>query len=816
MAESTPDLSKHKNRLPLARLRRTCDPKSFSFKTTAELKPFEGLVGQERALEALDLGARIDKPGFNVFVLGERGTARHGTVRGLIDKYATSQPAPSDWVYVANYSQADRPRAIALPPGRAEKFKAAIDRAVDELLALIPAVFESEEYQTRRRTALEDVNEAQEQAFEALNEKARTQSVALLRTPVGFTFAPIAAGAVMKPEAFNELPDAERKTITDKIEVLQKELAVLLERMPGWERERRQKVTELDREYARLAVLDVMREVAKTFADLPEVLTHIEATTQELVAQVGLFRAHSAAKREEVAPGVAVADIMTEADPRFRRFRVNLLVGDGEKKFAPVVIEDNPSMGNLVGRIEQQAQMGALFTDFTLIRAGSLHLANGGFLLIDARRLLLEPYAWEVLKRCLRARQITIESPTDRVSILTAQSLKPDPIPLSTKVILFGDRQLYYALFEGDPDFAELFKVAVDFEDTVKWTDASAADYANLIGSIAQREELRPLSAAAVAHVIEELAREAEDATKLSLRIGNLADHLREADFWAAEAGHKVIDAPDIDRAMSAYERRHERVSVRAQEMIERDIMLIDTAGAKVGQINGLSVMSLGGYAFGKPSRITARVRMGTGRVIDIEREVALGGPLHSKGVLILSSYIASRYALDRPASLSASLVFEQSYGGVDGDSASSTELYALLSALADVPIRQSLAVTGSVNQRGEVQAIGGVNEKIEGYFALCRARGLDGTHGVMIPKANEQHLMLRRDVVTAVAQGKFHIFSVTTIDEGIELLTGVPAGEPGPDGRYPKDTINRRVEDRLIAFADARRKFGSDADKTS
>jgi lon-related putative ATP-dependent protease len=811
MADAPPDLAKHPNRLPVGRLRRTCDPKLFTFKTTAELKPFDGLIGQERALEALDLGARIDKPGFNVFVLGERGTARHGTVRGLIDKYAAKMPAPSDWVYVANYALADRPIAIPLPAGRAKALKVAMDHAVDELLALLPAVFESEEYQTRRRTALEDVNEAQEQAFEALNEKGRAQNVALLRTPVGFTFAPTAAGQVMKPEAFNDLPDAERKQITEKIEVLQKELAILLERMTGWERERRQKVTDLDREYARLTITDVMGDVAKAFKDLPDVLAHIEATMKELISQVGLFRAASAAKREEVAPGVQVADLVTEADPRFRRFRVNLLVGDGEGATAPVVVEDNPSMGNLVGRIEQQAQMGALFTDFTLIRPGSLHLANGGFLLIDARRLLLEPYAWEVLKRCLRARQITIESPTDRVSILTAQSLKPDPIPLSTKVILFGDRQLYYALFEGDPDFAELFKIAVDFEDTVNWTDATATDYARLIASIAQREELRPLSPSAVAHVIEELGREAEDAAKLSLRIGNLADHLREADFWAAEAGHKVIDAPDVDRAMSAYERRHERVSIRAQEMIERNIMLIDTGGAKVGQINGLSVMSLGGYAFGKPTRITARVRVGTGQVIDIEREVALGGPLHSKGVLILSSYIASRYALDRPASLAASLVFEQSYGGVDGDSASSTELYALLSALAEVPIRQSFAVTGSVNQRGEVQAIGGVNEKIEGYFHLCRARGLDGTHAVMIPKANEQHLMLRRDVVTAVEQGKFHIFSVATIDEGIELLTGVPAGTPGPDGRYPKDSINRKVEDRLIAFSEARRKFQSE-----
>lgn len=812
MPDQASELAKHARRLPTSRLRRVCDPKSLAFKTTAELKPFEGLIGQDRALEALDLGARIDKPGFNVFVLGERGTARHGTVRALIDQYAAKMPAPSDWVYVENFAQADRPRAIALPPGRAQKFKAAMDHAIDELQSLIPTIFESDEYQARRRTAVDTVNEQQEHAFEALSEKARAQHFALLRTPVGFTFAPMAESGVMKPEDFNALPDDQRKAIADRLEPLQKELAVLLERLPGWERERRQRVTELNREYAHLSVMDVVKDVSRAFADLPEVLSHIEAATQELIRHAGLFRVSSVAKREEIVPGVAVADVTSESDPRLHRFRVNLLVGDGAKHAAPVVVEDNPSIGNLVGRIEQQAQMGALFTDFTLIRPGSLHLANGGFLLIDARRLLLEPYAWEVLKRCLRARTVTIESPMDRVSIMSTQSLKPAPIPLSTKVILFGDRQLYHALFENDPDFAELFKIAVDFEDTVDWTDRTVVDYARLIGSIAKRENLRPLSAEAVAHVIEELGREAEDASKLSLRIGTLADRLREADFWAAESRHKIIDAADIDRAMAAYVRRHERISVRSQEMIERNIMLIDTGGTKVGQINGLSVMSLGGYAFGKPSRITARVRMGTGQVNDIEREVELGGPLHSKGVLILSSFLSSRYALDRPPSLSASLVFEQSYGGVDGDSASSTELYALLSALSEIPIRQNFAVTGSVNQRGEVQAIGGVNDKIEGFFALCRARGLDGTHAVMIPKANEQHLMLRRDVVAAVEEGKFHIFSVATIDEGIELLTGMSAGERAENGLYPEGTINRRVEDKLIAFSEARRKFSQNS----
>lgn len=813
MSDPASELKNHPRRLAPAKLRRRCDPKSFSFTSTAELKPFDGLIGQDRALEALDLGARIDKPGFNVFVLGERGTARHGTVKGLIEDYAAKMRAPDDWIYIANFVQPDRPHAVHLPAGRAVKFKAAMDHVVDELQTLVPAVFESEEYQTRRRTAIEDVNEQQEQAFEGLSEKARGQNIALLRTPAGFTFAPIADGNVMKPEAFGALSEADRKEISNKIEAFQKDLAVLLERVPGWERDRRQKVRDLDLEYARLAVLDVMRDVARQFADLPELLSYIETVTQELIKNAGIFRVAMAAKGEEVVPGVSVADIANEDDPRLRRFRVNLLVANGHAgpHGAPVIVEDNPSMGNLVGRIEQQAQLGALITDFTLIRPGSLHLANGGYLLIDARRLLLEPYAWEMLKRCLRARAITIESPMDRVSVMTAQTLKPEPIPLWTKVVLFGDRQLYQTLYQGDPDFAELFKVAVDFEDVVDWKDDAVNEYASLIGSIAQRENLRPLSAAAVARVIEELGREAEDSKKLSLRIGILADRLREADFWAGEAGHKLIDVADIDNTIMAADRRHDRVRVRTQEMVERDIILIDTSGSKVGQINGLSVLSLGDFAFGKPSRITARVRVGAGEVVDVEREVELGGPLHSKGVLILSSYLSARYAPERPLSLHASLVFEQSYGGVDGDSASSTELYAVLSALGEIPLRQSFAVTGSVNQRGEVQAIGGVNEKIEGFFDLCVARGLDGSHGVLIPKANEQHLMLRAKVVDAVAAGKFHVFSVATIDEGIELLSGQVAGERGADGRYPQGTINRKVEDRLVAFADARRRSQSD-----
>ena len=799
------ELASSPRRLNPALLRRSCSPDKLGFATTEELPAFEGLVGQSRALEALDLGARIDKPGFNMFILGERGTARHGIVRTLVEKHASRLPSPQDWIYVANWEQPDRPRAISLPAGRGQRFKSALDAALEELISLVPAIFESADYKAKRRAALDSVNTEQEHAFEALSTKARSEGIALLRTQSGFTFAPIADNAVMPPEAFNALPEDKRKLILDKIEALQSELAVIIEKLPVWERERRQKQSALDHEHARLVVADVMKDVEQTVSDLPALVDHVRALSEELVRYFGVFRVLSIARSDEEDEQEEAPD---QDDPKLKRFRVNLLVGDGVKACAPVITEDNPSIGNLIGRIEQQAHMGALFTDFSLIRPGSLHLANGGYLLIDARRLLLEPYAWEMLKRALRARSISIESPTDRMSIMATLTLKPDPIPLNVKVVLFGDRALYYALFAGDPDFSELFKVAVEFEDSVEWNEATTLDYAHLIASIARREGLKPLSAAAVSLVIEESSREAEDSRKLSLRVGSLADHLREADFWATEAGHGVIDAPDIERATLAWKQRHERIRVQGQEMMERNIMLVDTAGSKTGQINGLSVTSYGGYAFGRPVRITASVRVGSGEVIDVEREVDLGGPLHSKGVLIISSYLSSTYASQVPHSLHASIVFEQSYGGIDGDSASSTELYAILSALSGVHIRQSLAVTGSVNQRGEVQAIGGVNEKIEGFFALCKFRGLDGTQGVLIPKANEQHLMLDKEIVEACRKGLFHVFSVATIDEGMEILTGLPAGMRASDGHYPSGSINRRVEERLLAFAETRRSF--------
>jgi lon-related putative ATP-dependent protease len=491
---------------------------------------------------------------------------------------------------------------------------------------------------------------------------------------------------------------------------------------------------------------------------------------------------------------------------------VNVMVsnGDGHATGAPVVEELNPTHGNLIGRVEHIAQMGALVTDFLLIKPGALHRANGGYLLIDVRKVLLSPFAWEALKRAIKTREIRIEQPGEAsgFNLVSTQTLDPEPIPLDVRVVLFGDRELYYMLSAADPDFGGLFKVQADFDDSIARSSENDHAYARLIASIVKEHSLKPFDAAGVARLIDEGARLADDREKLSIEIGRIADIAREADYWSGEAKRKLTTRQDVARAIEEQIQRSDRLRDRAQETIARGVVLVDTQGAQVGQINGLSVLQLGSFSFGRPTRITARVRLGSGRVTDIEREVKLGGPLHSKGVMILWGFLAGRYALDLPLTLAASLVFEQSYGGVDGDSASSAELYALLSALAEQPIRQSLAVTGSVNQWGEVQAIGGVNEKIEGFFDICRERGLNEQQGVLIPRSNVQHLMLREDVVEAARHGQFSIYPVTTIDEGIEILTGVKAGDRGAEGRFPAGTINRLVEDKLRTFAERARGF--------
>jgi lon-related putative ATP-dependent protease len=795
--------------LQASELRRVVNPSSLGFRTTDDLTPVNGLIGQERALKAIQFGTDIKSHDFNMFVLGPPASGKTTAVKAHLGPKAAEGPVPPDWVYIYNFDNPNRPKALRLPSGRARHLAKGMIAALDELRGVLPVRFESEDYQTRRRAIDEQFRSGNEEALEALSKKANAQNIALLRTPTGFAMAPMHEGKVVKPEVFNALPEAMRRDVENKIAALEKELAAILERLPAAEKRRRQQLSELNEEVATSAIRDALFELHRSFSDVPEAAAYLEAAGQDMVRNVGLFLATG---EEENALVRRPTD--SAQDPRFRRYLVNIMASNGEggapggTRGAPVIEEINPTYGNVVGRVEHQAQMGTLVTDFLLIKPGALHKANGGYLLVDARRLLLSPFAWEALKRAIKAREIRIEQPTEVSGLISTQSLDPDAIPLDVKVVLFGDRELYYLLSAHDPDFPRLFKVQADFDDTISRSSENDNAYARLIASVVKEHGLKPLDAAAVARVIDEGARLAEDREKLSIELGRISDIVREADYWSTQAKRKVTGRQDVARAIDEQLQRADRLRDKAQETITRGIVLVDTEGAEAGRINGLSVVQLGSFSFGRPSRITARVRVGSGRVMDIEREAKLGGPLHSKGVMILWGFLAGRYALDVPLALAATLVFEQSYGGVDGDSASSAELYALLSALSEVPIRQSLAVTGSVNQQGEVQAIGGVNEKIEGFFDICHARGLNGEHGVLIPRSNVQHLMLREDVVEAVKNGQFAIYGVSTIDEGIEILTGVQAGERGADGRFPAGTVNDLVEDKLMSFAERGRSF--------
>jgi len=791
--------------LAAAELRRTVDAKTLGFATTDELEPMTGLIGQDRALKAIQFGAEMAAHDFNMFVLGPPATGKTTAVKAYLAKKSGAPGDLSDWVYVNNFENFNRPRALRLPCGRARQLARMMIAAIDELRITLPAHFEGDDYQARRRAIEGAFRSGQEEAFQALSQKAQAQNIAILKTPTGFAMAPIHEGRVVKPEVFNELPEHLRKAVEVKIEALQAELETVLETLPKSDKERRARLTQLNTEAATAAVREAIDDIKAAFADVAPVVGYLEASERDLVRNVGLFLTPSEDENEAVKPP---AD--TSRDPRFRRYMVNVMVANGAPEVCetPVIEENNPNYGNLVGRIEHIAQMGALMTDFQLIKPGSLHRANGGYLLIDARKLLLSPFAWEALKRTIKAREIRIEQPAETMGFASTQTLDPEPIPLDVKVILLGERQLYYLLADNDPEFRGLFKVQADFDDTIQRSAENDRAYARVIASIVKEHKLQPVDAAGVARLIEEAARLADDRDKLSIEIGRIADDVREADYWARDAGRAVTTREDVTIAINEQIQRADRMRDRSQESIDRNIVLIETTGTKVGQINGLSVLQLGDFSFGRPSRITARIRMGSGRVTDIEREVNLGGPLHSKGVMILWGFLAGRYAQDVPLALAATLVFEQSYGGVDGDSASSTELYALLSALAGVPIRQDLAVTGAVSQHGEVQAIGGVNQKIEGFYDICRARGLTGRQGVLIPRANTQHLMLREDVVTAVREGQFNVYPIEHIDRGIELLTGVMAGERGSDGQFPPGTINRIVDERLRQFALQARAF--------
>jgi len=809
-------------RLDPAKLYHYTDPSQFGFETTDEVEDLTEVIGQPRAVEAMEFGMAIEEKGYNIYAMGPPGIGKQSLMRQFFEERARDEPAPSDWCYVNNFEDDHKPNAIELPAGLGVELRDDVQELVEQFDTALSAAFESEEYQSRRQSIMEEFRESQQQAFQDLQRRAEEEDVRLIRTPAGLAVAPVRGDEVLSPDEIQELSEEEQGQLQQKVEEMQAELQEILRQVPSWQRDMRERLNELNREMANLAVGGLIDELREKYSDYPEVVDHLDAVQEDVVENAETFlpqgggqqQGGQQALQQMLQGGQGQAQQAMVQEALMRKYKVNVLVDKGDTDHAPVVYEDNPTYQNLIGRIEHMARMGALMTDFHLIKAGALHRANGGYLLLDARKVLTEPYAYEALKRAMDAGMLRIESLGRQLSVISTVSLEPEPIPLDVKVGLYGNRLIYYLLTQFDPDFANLFKVEADFHEEMKRDDKNQKLYAQLIATMVHEAELQPFDSDAVARVIERSARMVGDSEKLSTKGQDIGDLLREANHWAKRNGNDVVTATDVEKAINAQIYRADRLRERMQEAILRDTVLIDTEGEEIGQVNGLSIIPLGDFMFGRPTRITARTRMGKGEVVDIEREVELGGPIHSKGVLILSGFLNGRYVEEKPLSLSASLVFEQSYSQVEGDSASSAELYSLLSSLAEAPIKQSMAVTGSVNQRGQVQAIGGVNQKIEGFFDICEARGLTGDQGVLIPASNVKHLMLRQDVVEAVKKGRFHIYPVETVDQGIEILTGVPAGERDKQGNYPEGTINHIVERRLAELAEKRSSFGEGAEE--
>ena len=790
------------SKLKTQQLYTVCSPAKFKFNTTAELEERISALGQDRAINAVELGINIKSKGYNLFCLGPEGTGKTSLVKRILKKEAKLRATPKDWAYIYNFDEAHKPSAISFPSGKATEFAKAVEVLVDDFSATIPSILDSDEYKAGIAIIREKYKQKKEAYIRVLQKKAKGRSVSLLHMPVGLVVAPVKNGEVLSPEAFDVLPESEKKALIEDLNFMQAEIENAAQDLPSWEDKQRDEMGKLREKFIKIAVKVPVESLRNRYKNHKEACNFLKAIQDYIIGHIDEFLPNEmpGAAGAEEDPLSTLLRMNKPEEDKYAKFKVNVIVKHDKEKGAPIVVLDHPTQGNLVGRVERIQQFGALVTDFTLIKAGALHRANGGFLLMDARKLLLQPYAWDSLKRALASKTIKIESPGEE-STFTTISLDPEPIPLDIKVILTGDADLYDLLIERDPDFSDFFKVEVDFGTLMDRTSKNEVEYAKLIGSLSKKKKIRSLNKQAVARVIEYSSRLADDSQKLTAHIASIGDLLRESDYWASKTHANVIGKPHIEQAISAQIYRSDRIKKSVIEQIDRGTILMDVEGQRVGQINGLVVYNFSRYSFGKPARITGQVRLGRGEFLNIEREVQMSGPIHSKGVLILQSLLANRFAKHSPLSLSASIVFEQSYGGVDGDSASSTEYYCLLSAIAEVPIKQSIAVTGSINQFGEVQPIGGINEKIEGFFDVCSHRGLTGSQGVIVPRTNINNLMLREDVIKAVNDGKFHIYAIDSVDDGIEILTGIKAGNPDKNGNYPKGTINALVKESIDRY---------------
>ena len=775
-----------------------CDPASLDFETTESLPGEVAIIGQDRAVQAIDFGMGIASFGFNVYALGYTGTGRSTTIRTFLDRIAAEQPVPNDWIYVYNFSDPNKPNAIALPPGTAGELRRDMQELVADLQREIPRAFESEDYQKQRETIIREMQETRNTEFAQLEHKVNEHGFTLLKTAMGLGIAPVLNGQVLTPEAYQKLDEATRQQIENRQQVLQVEMAETMRTIRDLEKTTKRHLQDFDREIADFAVNHLIDDLVQKYGHLDEIPEYLTAMHADVVDNVEGFKLE-----EETGEGLTAAMLAGQREALYKRYTINVIVDNSEQTGAPVVLESNPTFGNLVGRIEHRSEFGALVTDFTMIKAGCLHRANGGYLVVEMTGLASNPLAYEALKRSLKNRCIRTESAGSQLQLVSTVTLEPEPIPLQVKVLLIGDPMTYYLLHEYDEDFRKLFKVQADFGAQFERTPETCGHYARFVAARCHEEALLSFDREAVGRVIEYGSRLAGHQQKLSTRFGDIADLIREANYWARREGRDATTAEDVQQAMEQRIYRANRAEELIQEAIDDGTLRVDTEGEVVGQINGLSVLSMGNYAFGRPSRITVRTYTGKAGVVSLDREAKLSGRFYDKGLLTLTGYLGGKYALEEQLSLSASISFEQMHSEIDGDSASSTELYALLSSLSDLPLKQGMAVTGAGDQQGNVQPIGGVNEKIEGFFETCKRRGLTGEQGVIVPQQNVVNLMLRAEVRQAVAEGKFHIYPVRTVDEGIEILTGVPAGELDEDGTYPEDSVHGRVMDRLAEIAE-------------
>jgi predicted ATP-dependent protease len=784
------------------------------------MTPLEDFIGQERAIRAIEFGLGVDKPGFNIFVTGLTGTGKTSIIKAFLKKItsqkatsSTDSPDPEDWCYVYNFSDPDRPQALKIRRGWGKVLRSDMEQLIQTLLREAKKMFESDDYARQRQEMIEQLQKKQQEMMESLMQEASQNGFTLRMTPSGIVLLPTKDGKPMQEAEYLALSQEEKKQLEERRGEIEKKVEAALREGKKLEREINEKLGAAETQAADYLVRTPLADLKEKYRDFPKVLAYLDSVRDHILKNLQRFKA------AETAPTMTPMGPMLFGEPPgdpFLPYRVNVFVDNGDSQGPPIIVETNPTYHNLIGVVEKKPIAGGYFTDFTLIKSGSISRANGGYLVLYDRDVLSNAGVWEALQRVIKNRELRIEEPGTFFGFVPPQGLRPEPIPTDTKVIMIGDPYLYRTLASVDPDFRETFKVKADFNFEIHRSQESVTALACFISDYCNREGLRHFDTDAVARVIEQCARKVEDQNKLSTRFSDMVDLLIESNYWAGKETAELVSGKHVERAVMEKTFRLNLIEKHLQELIAEGTVLVDVDGAETGQVNGLAVYSMGDFSFGKPTRITAKTFMGRGGIINIERESKLSGKTHDKGVLILGGYLGGKYAQESPLSLASTICFEQSYDGVDGDSASSTELYAILSSLSEIPIRQGIAVTGSVNQNGEVQAIGGVNQKIEGHYDVCRLKGLTGEQGVMIPRANLRNLMLRPDVVEAVKENKFHIYAVGTIDEGIQLLTGTPAGERDGAGGYPEGTVNHAVQKKLRQFTELQKKLGSASEQTN